>query len=155
MSDIKENIKAMAEVIKKEMKLGSGGVIEISPDVFAKTLEGTAINEGQVKAIQKHTSEFFAATALAAGEIAVPAMKKDKKLDQVSVEVPVLKDTVSHVIQRSKEVMAGMPKDGERQTKEVYGYLTSKYVNDVSGSKGEAKKVKQHIAALAEEAFGK
>lgn len=156
MSDVKQHIKDMAEALKKEMKLGTGGVIEISADAFLKSLEGTSINESQVKAVQKHTSEFFAATMLAAGDIAVPAMKKDKKLDQVSVEIPVLKDTVSHVIMRSKEVMAGMPKEGEEAPKKTtYGFVSSRYTTDVTGSKGDAKKVKLHIAAMAAEAFGK
>jgi len=155
MSDIKENIKAMTEVVKKEMKIGSGGVIEISGDILNKVFEGSTVTEAQVKAVQKLENDLFAASMCATGELAVAAMKKDKKLDQVSVEIPFLKDSISHVVMREKEVMAGMPKDGERPTKTVYGYVSSKYVNDVSGSKGEAKKVKQHIAALAEEAFGK
>lgn len=156
MSDVKQSIKDMAEALKKDMKLSTGGVIEVSSDAFLKSLEGTNITEANVKAIQKHTSEFFAASMMAAGELAVPAMKKDKKLEQVSVEIPVLKDSVSHVIMREKEVMAGMPKEGEAVPKKTtYGYVSSRYVTDVSGSKGDAKKVKLHIAAMAMEAFGK
>ena len=155
MSEVKESVKALADSIRKDFKLGTGGVIEVSPDIYSKVLDSAGIEEKQVKAIQKLNTDLFAASMLVAGEIAVPAMKKDKKLEQVSVEIPVLKDTISHAILREKEVMAGMPKDGERQTKTAYGYVNSKYVTDVTGSKGEAKKVKAHIAALAEEAFGK
>lgn len=155
MSGIKDSTVALKEVAKKSMKLGAGGVIEIEPDFYVKSLETAGIPENQVKTLQKHNSEIFASTMMAAGEIAVAAMKKDKKLEQVSVEIPVLKDSISHCIVREKEVMAGMPKDGERQTKIAYGFVNSKYVTDVTGSKGEAKKVKAHIASLAEEAFGK
>lgn len=155
-SEIKQSIKDMSEKLKKEMKLGAGGIIEISSDAFLKSLEGTNITEDSVKAVQKHTAEFFAASMDAAGSIAVPAMKKDKKLDQVSVEIPVLKDSVSHVILRSKEVMAGMPKEGQEAPKKTtYGFVSSRYVTDVTGAKGEAKKVRAHIAAMAMEAFGK
>lgn len=155
-SEIKPSTKELSSLIVKGMKLGAGGVIEIDADTFLKTLEGTGITEANYKAVQKHSAEFFAASMDAAGSIAIPAMKKDKKLDQVSVEIPVLKDTVSHVIMRSKEVMAGMPKEGgERETKTTYGYVSSRYVTDVTGAKGEAKKVRAHIAAQALEAFGK
>lgn len=155
MSELKESTKVMSDSIKKDFKLGTGGVVEVSPDIYSKSLEAAGIDEKHVKAIQKHNSEFFASTMHAVGEIAVAAMKKDKKLDQVSVEIPLFKDSIAHAISREKEVMAGMPKDGERQTKTAYGFVTSKYVTDVTGSKGEAKKVRAHISALAEEAFGK
>lgn len=155
MADIKENILKLSEKLKKEMKVGEGGVIEVPKDILSIALEGTNISESDVKEVQKVTADVFAASMNAVGELAVAAMKKNKKLDQVSVEIPVLKDTISHVVQRQKEVIAGMPKDGqEREMKTVYGFVSSKYVNDVSGSKGEAKKVRAHIAALAEEAFG-
>lgn len=155
MSEIKENIKAMAKAIKDGFKLGTGGVIEVADDVYVKSLELSGLDEKTVKAVQKHDNEFFAASMLVTGDIAVPALKKDKKLEVVSVEIPVLKNSIGHAVIREKEVMAGMPKDGERQTKIAYGFVNSKYVTDVTGSKGEAKKVKAHIAALAEEAFGK
>jgi len=156
MSDIKPKILELAAQLKKEMKLNASGIIEVSPDAFVKTLEGTGIDETQVKALQKHTADVFAASMHAAGEIGVAAMKKDKKLDQVSMEMPVLKDSISHVILRSKEVMAGMPKEGEdRPMKISWGNTTSRYLTDVSGTKGDAKKVRAHIGMLAEEAFGK
>ena len=155
MSDLKESTTGPSAIYKKGMTVGAGGVIEVSPDLYQKSLEAAGIDEKHVKAVQKHNAEFFAGTMLAAGELGVQALKKDKKLEQVSVEIPVLKDSISHSIVREKEVMAGMPKEGERQTKIAYGFVNSKFVTDVTGSKGEAKKVRAHIAALAEEAFGK
>lgn len=155
-NEIKPSTKEMSNLIAKEMKLGANGIIEISADTFIKSLEGTGITEANVKAIQKHNAEFFAASMDAAGSIAIPAMKKDKKLDQVSVEIPVLKDSISHVIMRSKEVMSGMPKEGgERETKTTYGYVSSRFVTDVTGAKGEAKKARKAIAEQAALAFGK
>jgi hypothetical protein len=156
MSDIKQRITDLAAILKKGAKLNDAGIIEVSSDAFTATLEGTGLDESTFKSAQKHTSEVFAASMLMAGEIAIPAMKKDKKLNQVSVEIPILKESIAHVIQRTKEVSAGMPKEGEdRVTKNVYGFTSSRYINDVSGTKGDSKKVRAHISALAEAAFGK
>lgn len=152
----KQSTRDLADVLKKSMTLNDQGIVEIPADTYEQTLEGTGITIDNVKAVQKHNANVFAASALAVGEVGIAAMKKDKKLDQISIEIPVVKDAISHVFQRSKEVMAGLPKAGEETPMQTsWGVMRSTFTSDVTGSKGEAKKVRKYISQLAEEALAK
>ena len=39
----------MSDSIKKDFKLGTGGVVEVSPDIYSKSLEAAGIDEKHVK----------------------------------------------------------------------------------------------------------
>ena len=88
----------------------------------------------------------------AVGELAVAAMKKNKKLDQVSVEIPVLKDTISHAVQRQRKLLpVCLGWSGERGDETVYGFRSSKYETTYRVVKVKLRKT--YTFALAEEAF--
>lgn len=146
MSDtIKKNVRDMADLLKGEMKVGEHGVIEVTAEAFEKSLSGTELSPETYKAVQAHNATLIAAVGLACGEIAIPAMKKDKKLDQVSVELPILKDSVGASFLRSKEFPNAQGGDPILK----YGVLTSKFVVDANGNKGDYKKVRTHLSELA------
>ena len=150
MSDIKPVTRQLADTLKGEMSLPKGeSIIQITPEAFQKTLEGTELTVESFKLHETHRANLIAAAGLAAGEIGLEAMKKDKKLEQVTFEMPVLKDSISVALQRSKEFPNAQGGDPIQK----FGVLTSKYVVDANGNKGEYKKVRQHLSNLAAEAL--
>jgi hypothetical protein len=150
MSDIKESILALAEKLKADMVLSEDGVVTVSEDTFEKTLpEG--LDMKTVKAVQDHTANLVSATGYALGQVGIGAFKKDKRLEQVSVEFAAGKDSIGGVFQRSKEVRN--PTDGSSATK--YGILSMKMTVNAHANKGSLKKVRTALSNMALDALKK
>lgn len=146
MSDIKENIRGLADTIKTELSLSEEGVFSVDAKMFENTLpEGLTMET--VKKYQEHTADLVTAAGLALGEAGIDAMKKDKRLDQVSLEFNAGKDTIGGVFQRSKEVRSGITADAEMMTK--YGILNMKVGVNAHANKGSLKKVRAHLSEEA------
>lgn len=145
--NIPENIRKKADILKKGMKVGPAGVVEITPEAVEKALtEGLDLET--VERVQNETSELVSATGLALGELGIEAFKKDDKLDQVSVSFAFGKDRHSAVFQRSREVPINRP--GEpRELATKYGLLTSSVTVYGVGNKGTLKRVRQHLSEEA------
>lgn len=151
---IPQEIRSLADKLKAEFKLSSAGVVEVPADLYESTLAEADLDLKTVKKVQDHNSNMVSATGLALGEIGMEAMKKDKKLDQVSVSFKAGKDTHSAVFQRSKEVPVNAP--GEpRKTALKYGMLRSSVTVHGAGNKGSLKRVRTHLNAQAEKILGK
>lgn len=155
MSDINPVVLSLAEILKKSAKLDpETGVIVADEGAFEKTLEGTDLTMDLYKQIAAHNANIAAATGHVTADVGLAAMKADKTLNKVSFELPILQDSVSHTFTREKEVLGGAPGSTDRETKKVYGQLSSRWSVYASGPRGQLKKVKAHFAALAEEALG-
>lgn len=141
---ISEAVKNLSTQLKDEFKLGEAGVVEVSPDAYEKTLEGTGLTMEVVEQVQTHQANVVAASGLALGEMGLDAFKKDKDLSQVSVELKAGKDVLGGVFARSKQVPDGQ---GGMQTK--YGVLSSRVQVNGAANKGELKKVRTHLAEMA------
>ena len=151
--NVPEPIRNLADKLKKDFKVGNAGVVEVGDDLFESTLEDTGLDMKTVKKVQDHTSNLVAATGLALGEVGMKAMKKDKKLDQVSVSFKAGKDTHSALFQRSKEVPTNKP--GEpRKTAPKYGVLQNNVTVHGAGNKGSLKRVRQHLNEEAAKVLG-
>lgn len=153
MSNVKQNIQDLAASIKPMFKLTDNGVVLAEADLYEKSLpEGITMD--QLKTIQTHNTQLVAATALAVGELAVNAFAKDAELSRVTAEVVVGSDKIGTNVLRSRDYPAGgIPKEGEvrdpnaRITK--WGVIEASYEVASNGNKGELKKVRAHIGALA------
>lgn len=144
-TQIDQKVLDLSEKLKNEMKIGEQGIVEVPKDVYESTLEGTGLTMEVVKQVQGHTADMVSATGLALGELGIDAFKKDKDLDQVSVQIPVHKDDIAGVFSRSKQVPDG---NGGMQAK--HGVLNMRYTTaGAAGSKGSLKKVKAHLGELA------
>lgn len=151
---IPEEIRALADKFKQQMKVGTGGVVEVPKEIYESSLEDTGLDIKTVKKVQDHNANVVSATGLALGEVGMSAMKKDKKLDQVSVSFGAGKDTHSATFQRSKEVPVNKP--GEpRKTAPKYGVLQSSVTVHGAGNKGSLKKVRTHLNEEALKVLGK
>lgn len=151
MSDVKfkDITTTNTAILKDAMKIGPEGIIELSADLYETTLpEGKTMAE--LKAYHDHRDSIVAAATLAAGELSVDYFKANKDAEQVSVSLPVYKDNINVVIQRQKDlpVSTYLP-----EGKTVYGSSRTQYVANGAVNRGELKKVKTHLANIAEAAL--
>lgn len=147
--DIAVKLKAQtseaAATLKAGMKIGAEGVVEPSVDLYEATLpEGKTMED--LKWSLDHRDIVVAAAGLAVGELAVDYFKANPDAQQVSMSMPVHKDNINIVVQRSKEIPAG-PLNSEAKT--VYGSLRASYVANGAVNRGELKKVKTHLTQIA------
>lgn len=148
-STISENILTLAEQIKSKMTVGEAGVIEVPKDMFEQTLEGTDLTMDMVKKVQSHTADVVSATGKALGDKGLEVFKKDGKVEQVSVQYPVHKDSVAGVFARTRSVP-----DGNGGMQDKHGVLSMNYkVSGAAGSKGSLKKVREHLSDAAKAAL--
>lgn len=158
MSEVKQAVQDLAAKIKPMLTLADNGVVLAQADLYEKSLpEG--ITADQIKAIQQHNTVLVAASALAVGEIAVDAFKADKELQRVTSEFSAVGDKISTAVIRSREYPAGgIPKEGEVRDPNAkivkFGVIEAAYEVSSNGNKGDLKKVRTHISALALAALG-
>lgn len=153
MSEVKQAIKDLAAQLKPMFTLAENGVVIPDDDLYSKALpEGLTVE--MVKALQQHNTSLVAATSYVVGEMAVDAFKADKSLDRVTTVVPAGTDKISVGVLRSREYPAGgIPKEGETRDPNAkivkFGVIEASYEVASNGNKGELKKVRSHISALA------
>lgn len=158
MSEVKQGTKDLSSKVKPLFTLAENGVILPEEHFYEKVLpEGITMD--QIKAIQAHNTALLAAVPMAVGEIAIDAFKADKTLDRVSAVIPAGSDKISVAVLRSREYPAGgIPKEGEVRDPNAkivkYGVIEASYEVASNGNKGELKKVRTHIGALALAALG-
>lgn len=145
-----QEVRNVADLLKKEMTLGEHGVVEVAEDAFEKTLAGTDLSLDMFKKVQDHRDLVIAGGGLALGELGLAAFKKDEKLDQVSVEMKFHKDSIGGVFHRERSLP-----DGDGGMKAKHGVLSMSYkANGQVGSKGQLKKVRAHLAEEAKKVLG-
>lgn len=146
---VSEQTRTIANNIRKEFVLGEGGVITVPKDLLEKNLpEGVTIKD--ITRVQDVGKTMTHAVSLALGEFAIGAMKKDKKLEQLSIETPFGKHYIGSQIQRERQVPDGK---GGQQTK--FGVLTSKYTaTGTSSSGGDYKRIRDHFSGQFATLFG-
>jgi len=149
MSEFNKDVEDLCKEIKAASKL-NGGTIELPKETFENTLESAGLDMKQWNAMNKHRDNVISAMSLAVGEQGLNAMKKDKKLSQVTASMPCGKDKIGVTVHREKQVM-----DGKGGTMTKYGMTQAKYeANGASGKKGELKKVRAHLSEEALKMFG-
>lgn len=147
--EIKEKIRAAADGMKKDIAIAKDGVVTVAEDLYEKSLEDSGLTMDVVQKVQKHDVQFVEATALAFGELATEACKKNRDLDAVTVKIAAGKSEVGHHYQPKQELQG---KGDEKKV--VYGSMVSSFETAAGSSKSGLKKVRQHIAEMSEEIFG-
>lgn len=151
---LKEETKELAKSIQKELKL-DGEKITCPEDLYTKTLpEG--ITPDIIKTISKHNANIVAAAGLAVGMISNEAMKKDKKIERITMEMPTVgKDHIDFNYDRSREVPARDENGNPAGTRSKLGSLTVNMTNYAAKPHGQLNAVKRFLSEQAIEAFGK
>lgn len=145
------------EIKELSAKLDTGvsfndGKIEFDANAYLQTLpEGITVD--QVKALHDHNATFFPAATLSVGKVAIEAMKKDKKIDSLSVEIPMYgKDHFDLTIERQRTFPN--PQDKEKSTT-TFGNVKASYtVQAARGSRGAMNSVRDELSAAALAALG-
>lgn len=138
-----DTIRALADAVKKDFKIGEGGVVQVDKDFYQKSLpEGLTMAD--VDRVQKHNTNFVSAVGLALGEVGIDHFKKHKKEDEISVDFVAGKDKVSLNFQRSKQFPDGKGGQLERQ-----GVLSARWQVTGAGNRGSFAKVREHLSAKA------
>lgn len=110
-----------------------------------------------VQKVSDYTTVFVASGMEAAGNAALAAMKKDKKLESVSVNLPMgAFGQTDYVIHREKEVTIPPSEKGGEATKEIqYGSNRCNVTFIAGKNSGLLGKARDAIKEQATEMFGK
>jgi hypothetical protein len=130
--------------------------MHISAIAYLETLpEG--ITKEIIADVHKHNSHFYPAATLAFGHAAEKTLKANKKLDEVTLNVPMYgKDSMDLKYSRSKEMFNPSAAEGSPKTFTRYGYVEAKLVvQSARQSLGAMGHVRSELAAEAMKAFGK
>lgn len=152
-SEIKANIRAIADTIKDNIKLDNHtGVFTVAADLVTEKLMPEGLTAEQFKASLDHVDNVMAGSRLAFGEVSIDAMKKHKKLETTQIEIPLVgKNNYSATMTRSKEVTDLKNPSGPKMT--VHGSIREKLELSCLGNGGELGKVHRHLKNLAKEAL--
>lgn len=141
-----------AKALPIDKKTGPG---DAGPEVYEQLAAAAGWTKETLTGVQAFNTTFFAASTLAAGEEANKVMAKNKDLNEVVVNFPMTgKDSWQVKYTRSKEVSAGIAKEGEVAGKKtVFGSVLGTYNVHGVGKVGEMSKVKQILSAAGAELF--
>lgn len=145
-----EKLNDMASIDPKS------GKITFVADAYERLLPAD-IPLSTVKALKQHDSHVYAAAFEVVGNLARQTAHKHQALTGADATLPLVgKDRFDISWNRSREVNAGIPKDGQpAEKKTVYGTMTGKLVvTSADASVGELNKVAKRQKAAAMEMFG-
>lgn len=159
MSQLNQKHVDIAAQVKPLISLGEAGTFTVTGDLI-EAVPREGYSKEAVVGFQDYASDLLSGILLAFGESSVAAFKADKKLEQVSIEVPFGNDVIAGSILRSKEYPAGgVPKEGEKRDPNAmvtkWGVSTMRYGVSANANRGSLKKVREHINAIAAEALSK
>jgi hypothetical protein len=149
---VSENVLKLADAIKKDLKIGTAGVVEDpGKDFFERHLPEN-ISLADVKRVDSFRSDLLAAATLALGEVAVPYFQKDKEAQQVSLQFGLNKDKASIQIDRERKYPNRM--GGKDAPDIVYNCNPNvSYRMAAASSTGEYKRVRDHLRSEAAKIF--
>ena len=143
---IDENVTRIANMLKKDAKDVSDGVVEFCDGkAFEKSLEGTDLDMDTIKKVHSHRDHFIAGATLALGQIGIDRFKKKGSPSQISSSIRVHKDEVSNVFYKERNLP-----DREGGVKPKKGVSSVSY--KVSGGVATRKFLKEVKSHLTEEA---
>lgn len=151
--ELHADVAALSTKITAGITMDSkAGTASANADLYKDNLPADLTMEA-VKAVSDYNTTFVAAGAHAFGKLAVDAMKSNKKLDKVAVDIPMgVKDKVSYTVERSKEVSNPFDKDAKPTTK--YGDIKTTYEVKAGKNGGQLKTARQLIGEYAAAAIG-
>lgn len=148
-SEIHEDIRNIADVIKKNSKYVGDGKIEVDEKTYEQTLpEG--VDMKTVKKLQSHNSNVVAGAQLANGEMALKVMEKESDIDVVSSTLKVGSDKISVQFDRVQE-----KPNGEEGSIKTFGVANASYTASAAGNKAGLKSVREHLATKAKSVLDK
>ena len=143
---------ALSKKISADITLVDGKLV-IDPDSYVKHLPHDLLKE-DVRKVHAYNSMFYPAVTLAVGDAGIAAMKADKKINEIAVEVPLIENDIFNV-HLQRESVRNVPESDKTVTK----YAEVKVGIDTRATRskhsGDMMEVYTHLAAQALAALGK
>jgi hypothetical protein len=160
LPEIKPAVRAAADAIIANVKANDtfdtkGGSAKAAKEAYVGALpEGQT--EASIQQVREIDTNWMAGTALAAKELGMEAMKKNKALEHFSLTVAATgKDAFEAQFTKSKQVPNRLADGTTDGTKEQFGSVTARFDMYGAGNRGQLKAVKEHAKADALAAYGK
>jgi len=154
---IKPEIQELSDRIGKLItieKKNDQGVVVVQDGAYLSLLPENLTKE-TVEAVQEFNGKMAAASALAVGTAAIPIMKKDQNLANVTMSMPTVgKDFIGVNFQRERQVPARDENNQPAGTKTKFGSTSVEYGMYSTKSRGALLSVKTLLAEQAMAAFG-
>lgn len=148
-----DDVLELSTRLAKGIKVDSKAATAVAAEDMYKDNLPTGVTMEVVKAVSDYNTTFVAAGAHAFGQVAVDAMKANKKMDRISVDIPMgVKDNVSYTVDRLKEIPNRF---GNGETIVKHGVVTTSYEVRAGKNGGQLKAVRNLISELAAEALSK
>lgn len=147
-----DDVLAMSKALSKQIEIKDGeGTIEKGA-YLAALPEG--MTKEDIQKVNNFNSTFYPAVTHAFGEKAIAAMKKDKKLEEVKIEVPLLGTDKFGLVMNRVETFRN-PAGGENDPGIVkYGNIVPKLVTQSArGNRGDMSKVREYLQEAAMKAL--
>lgn len=150
---VHEDILELSGRMAKGIKVDSKAATAVAAEDMYKDNLPTGVTMEVVKAVSEYNTNFVAAGAHAFGQAAVDAMKANKKMDRISVDIPMgMKDQVSYTVDRLKEIPNRF---GNGETIVKHGVVTTSYEVRAGKNGGQLKAVRNMISEMAATALSK
>lgn len=154
MSKISPEVAALSDRLKNGITIVVDKDIAtttVAPDMFMLN-KPESLSEEVIKQVQAYSSDYYAASVKAGGELSVDTLAKNKNLEEVHLAFPLFgKDVFNVNVSRSET--STTPGTGVPVTK--YGVVSAKLVTyDARANRGAIKAIRDEISASALAAFG-
>lgn len=148
-----DDVATLSEKLYAGIKVDAKAATATAADNLYKDNLPTGVTMEAVKAVSDYNTSFVAAGAHAFGKAAVEAMKDHKKLEKVSLDIPMgVKDNVSYTVDRVKEVPNRF---GNGETLIKHGVISTSYEVRAGKNGGQLKAARTLIGEMAAAAIAK
>ncbi len=155
MSELKQEVLDLSQTIAKGLTLDTKNNTVTAAEGLYESILPEGITMDYLERVQAHNTDVIAATQLAVGRIAIPAMHKHADLNKVTLSLPTVgKDTFDFAFDRSRQVRDGAPTDKDAGMKTKYGASTVSVDIYGAGSRGSLAAVKALLSVEATETLG-
>ena len=146
--EVNEKVKTWSGKIKQNLEINKDtGLGSEKEPIFGLFLEEEGLTEDDFQKTNDYRTTFVAASTHAFGELAVDAMKGNKKLERATCDLALDgKDTLLIAVDRHKTYPNHL---GDGKPTEKYGVVSTSMDVYAGKNAGQLKKARQSIAELA------
>jgi hypothetical protein len=155
---VNEEVRSVADRFKEAMTVDSKtGVGAGTENAYVAERDARGLTHETVLSVKQFERVVADASTLAAGELGIEALEANKKLDTVTVEVPMFQDrsagfSESLNIAVHRSTTGRNPRTGEPVVS--HGSVRTDYRVTTGTNRGQMSHVREHLRALAADKLG-
>jgi hypothetical protein len=149
---ISASVAALSKVLSEQIEI-KDGVATIQKDAYVGSLPENLTKE-MIQHVNHYNSDFYPAVTHAFGEKVIAAMKKDKKLDSITLSTPLMgTDKFELKIDRTR-TFPNPSKTGDGEPVVKYCVITPNLITQgARGNRGEMSIVREELSEMAMKAL--